>query len=164
MPDEATTSGAVVPATPGPQTPVDVMRDALAGELETQLGEIEAIDVAAVARVALNTGGLLADDMLQMMDRGARMEAALRLIRINVMGEFMSQESGALRDWLRDWIDGFDNGAVQHGPVGGPMLWPAAMPNVCRQLTVWGFQPVVGPHGIKYVALKRLPDAGEVMQ
>ena len=104
------------------------------------------------------------DTLLQLNDRAMRLELALRLIRLKVMGDVLDPESGTLRDWLRDWIDGFDNGVVQHGPLGGPMLWPGAMPGACQQLRMWGFEPIDGPHEIKYVGFKREPDDGEVVQ
>lgn len=76
-------------------------------------------------------------------DRAMRMELALRLIRYYAMGDVVLPESGAVRDWLRDWIDGVDNGVVQHGPLGGPMCWPGMQP-VTALLDLWGFERTEG--------------------
>ena len=122
----------------------------------------QALDIAMEG--LLGQVSVITDELTQLNDRALRMEAMLRLIRIKVMGDLVDPESGALRDWMRDWIDGFKNGVVEHGPIGGPMLWPASMPGTCRQLMLWGFSPIDGPHGIKYTVLKRAPEAGEGVQ
>lgn len=136
---------------------------------DNQICRTKDVETAELIAEALNLKAtnsniisLLQNENMQIADRSMRMEIALRLIHTHVMGEVISQESGALRDWLSDWIVGFQNVAVTHGPVGGPMLWPASMPSVCRQLMMWGFHRTSGDIG--YVALDPGQKAGELRQ
>lgn len=128
-------------------------------DIETGERIAEALNLKAANS---NIISLLQNENMLINDRMMRMEIALRLIHEHVMGDVISQESGALRDWLGDWIVGFQNVAVTHGPIGGPMLWPASMPTVCRQLLMWGFHRTSGDIG--YVALDPGQRPGELKQ
>lgn len=120
----------------------------------------EALDIllAAIAEVrpADVDAATLRDQMVQMADSTMRCELALRLIRTYAMGNVIMEDSGKVRDWLRDWIDG-----VHHGPLGGPLLWPFAIGSVTKQLVAWGFTRTAGDPS--YVVLQRAPAEGEAL-
>lgn len=97
------------------------------------------------------------DALTTLSDVAVRMELALRMINHFAMGPIALPESGMVRDWIKDWIEGRN-----HGPVGGPMLWPAASKLACAQLRGWGFTRSEGNPG--YVVLRRRPSGGEAVQ
>lgn len=109
----------------------------------------------------LGNPAFLADALMQLTDRAMRMEVALRLVRHFAMSGVLQPESGAVRDWLRDWIDGI----YGSGGPGGPLLWPAALANCCQLMRGWGFEPSArDENGLSYVVLKRQPEEGEAVQ
>ena len=82
----------------------------------------------------------LLDQNLQMSDRMSRMELALRMIRFYAMQDGLIAESGGVREWLRDWIDGRHTPPGYESFVGGPLIWPKGLPGVCPMMTSWGFK------------------------
>jgi hypothetical protein len=167
---QAAADGPLLDATPVPVQTDDLV--AAVGELTAHQRQLDpdgvevgvsrqALDIAlrAIAEVgpADVAAADLRDQLMQMADSAMRMELVLRMIRIYAMADFLLQDSGMVRDWLKDWIDG-----NHHGPIGGPLLWPGAIATAARQLTEWGFTRTEGNPG--FVVLKRAPAEGEQIQ
>lgn len=82
---------------------------------------------------------------------------ALKIVRMKILSRVQTPETLATVAWLRDYFDG-----KNHGPAGGPMLWPTTLPALCVNLREWGFIPTPGTPA--YVARAPLAAAGFTVQ